>query len=389
MTARLRAGRGRATRPTWPTRALPGALASALALLGAAPADAIDLPAAASGQTTARAGAAGTGEERQTRWHGSTFSFDQSATTQTLHLGGDYQSSNPTYEWWFALRPRYYLRETERDTLAVFGWANLYWELTNSDDTTKQRDPVLGPTYLWATYSRIFRKVGDAKTSAALGPRLTFPTDLPARGSGQLIGVGALGELAQTFAIRGKTSKWFPSGRLALVAYYNHPFSRSTSPVGDIHQLRQDIGGRAVESDVLRGAMNVNHALTVFVSGSAEVFPRFDFAASYVWLNSWVYAPPDVQICITTGCVEPTSVSDPTTYRLSTWIVAALGYKATSEVSLSLGYYNLASQLGPDGQRRNPLWSPNARLFLTATANLDAVYQRLRGHRGGDAGDGS
>src|SRR4051812_24801301 len=32
------------------------------------------------------------------RWHGSTLLFDQSVTSQTIGVGRDYQSYNPTYE---------------------------------------------------------------------------------------------------------------------------------------------------------------------------------------------------------------------------------------------------------------------------------------------------
>ena len=46
-------------------------------------------------------------------------------------------------------------------------------------------------------------------------------------------------------------------------------------------------------------------------------------------------------------------------------------------LALSAGYYNLANQLAPDGTRRDPLWSPSARFFLTVTANLDAIKRRF------------
>ena len=58
------------------------------------------------------------------------------------------------------------------------------------------------------------------------------------------------------------------------------------------------------------------------------------------------------------------------------------------ELELDFGYYNLANALGPDGQQRslfgsnNIWWSPDARLFLSATANLDVLYDDVAGHRG-------
>src|SRR5262245_12688138 len=74
-------------------------------------------------------------EQRPSRWHGSLLLFDQSVTTQTLGAGGDYQSYDPTYEWWIAFKPRYTLFETARNAVSLNLWMNAYLELTNSDST--------------------------------------------------------------------------------------------------------------------------------------------------------------------------------------------------------------------------------------------------------------
>lgn len=330
------------------------------------------------------AGAARGLDERKAvpvRWHGSTLSFDQSATTQTLGVGGDYQSANPTYEWWLAFKPRYFLYEKNADAVSLNLWMNLYLELTNSDTTTRLREWLLGPTYLWATYAHTLRDQRGYRTVVSVGPRLIIPTDKAARDSGQILGAGASAGASQTFPLRGGGARVWRGARLGVSATFLHPFNRATAPVNDgIHQLRQDVAGRTVISDQLRGEMNVKSALSLSVYGEVQVLRRLDLSASYVVLNSWTYAPSDAPICSTlTGCVAPISVDDPTTYRVSTWLTASVGYDVTDELSLSLGYYNLASQIGPDGTRRSPIWSPSARFFLTAVGNLDAIYQRLRG----------
>ncbi len=57
------------------------------------------------------------------------------------------------------------------------------------------------------------------------------------------------------------------------------------------------------------------------------------------------------------------------------------------EIDLSLGYYNLANAIAPDGQRRslfgadNVWWSPDARVFFDITANLDALFDDAVHHR--------
>jgi hypothetical protein len=341
-------------------------------------------PAAGHEATGAESPASVTGLDGQTKqtapspWDGTTLLFDQSVTTQTFHLGGDYQSYDPTYEWWLAFKPRYTVYDHKNDAVSVYLWMNLYLELTNSDTTTTYREPLLGPTWLWATYAHTFREVRDYKTTLSAGPRLTLPTDKGAYDIGQFVGLGAVASVAQTFPLLGKGARALNGARLGLGVIYNHPFDRSTGPVnGDIHQLRDDIGGRPIVSDQLSGQMNQQHSLNLSFFGDLKIARRLELSLSYILLNAWDYAPRATEVCITSGCVTPTSIANPTTYRVNTWLVAALEYGVIEELSVSLGYYNLANQLAPDGTRRDPLWSPTARIFLTLTSNLDAVYRRV------------
>ena len=77
--------------------------------------------------------------------------------------------------------------------------------------------------------------------------------------------------------------------------------------------------------------------------------------------------------------ITPDRLSDPTSFRVAPWVMASLDYDLIDEVGLGIGYYNVTSQIGADAQRRNPLWSPDARFYLTVTANLDALYDTVSG----------
>ncbi|HET6283159.1 MAG TPA: hypothetical protein VFH73_19530 [Polyangia bacterium] len=309
-----------------------------------------------------------------TRWHGSTVLLDQSATTQTVGVGADYQSANPTYEWWMAVKPQYYLRETETRFLRVGLWMNATLEVTNSDTTTRTREVQLGPTYLSLIYGKAIRDWSDRKDyrmAVSIGPRLTLPTEKAAWNSGQLLGAGAIGEISQSFPLRGKQARAFIGGRLALGALYNHSIDRATSPVSsDLRQLRQDIAGRPIVSDQLRGQMNVSDSLTLLATATVQITTRAEASMSYVVGNSWVYAPADGCVQTLTGCVVPATIADPSSYRVSTWLTASASYQVWDALAVSVGYYNRASQIGPDGTRRNPLWSPSARFFLTLIGSL-------------------
>jgi hypothetical protein len=194
-----------------------------------------------------------------------------------------------------------------------------------------------------------------------------------------IVGMGASTGLSQSIPLAGKGARAFNSMSLGLSGNYGHPLNRATTAVNsNLNQERQDVAGRTFPSDQLRAGMNVQHTLNVFATAGLQITPKLGFGLTYVIMNSWVYTPKDVPICVAlTGCAEPLRVNDPQRYRVGTWALASFDYDATDELSLSLGYYNQTNQIGPDGARRSPLWSPDARIFFTLTGNLDAIYDRL------------
>lgn len=339
-------------------------------------------PGAAPGAAATREARRATGSndtERKSPWRGSTLLFDQSVTAQTIGIGKDYQSRNDLYEWWFAFKPRYFLFEKEKEALSLHLWMNLYLELTDSDTTTTRREPVIGPTTLWALYAYTFYERDGYRTAVSVGPRATLPTDRASRNAGQLFGLGAMANATQTVPLAPVGATALTSMRFGFSAIYLHPFNRATTAVnGDIEQPRQDVAGRSIVSDQLRPGMNIANSLTLLFTAGVQLLPRLGFGASYVLGNSWAYAPPSIPICtVQPACTEPTTLGDPPSYRVSTWALASLDYDVVDEATVSLGYYNLTSQIGADGQRRNPLYSPDARFFLTVTGNLDVIYDRV------------
>jgi hypothetical protein len=364
--------------------ALPAAWPAPAAAHGDAPgADAAPPGASITAKASPPSGGAGddAGATPPTRWHGSTLSFDQSMTTQTIGVGGDYQSSDPTYEWWIAFKPRYYLRERPADSLSVNLWMNLYLELTNSDTTTRYHELLLGPTYLWATYARTLRERGEYKTVATIGPRVTIPTDKASRDISEVVGLGVTGGVSQTFRLHGKDARTLRGARLALGVIYNHPFDRTTTATsGELERLRQEVNGLTILDNQTSFEPNVANELTVSTAGDLQILKRLGLSLSFVWLSKWRYAAVKadaIGIADLPNPYPPMTNANPTTYEVHTWLTAAVSYDALDELSLSLGYYNLANQLAPDGTRRSPFWSPSARFFLTATTNLDVLYRRL------------
>ena len=83
--------------------------------------------------------------------------------------------------------------------------------------------------------------------------------------------------------------------------------------------------------------------------------------------------------------IEPDEYEDATNIRVMPWFLVSVDYDLLPEVGLGAGYYNVTNQLGEDGERRSPLWSPEARVFFDITANLDEIYLTIAGKREKDA----
>jgi hypothetical protein len=316
------------------------------------------------------------------RWDGSYVSFDQSATTQTLKLGSDFQSADPVYELWLAVKPQYTFIDKPRDKLSASVWMNAFLELTDSDTTTRTHEVLLGPTFVTVPYvhtlgNRFAGKLADRpgyKTSFSIGPRFILPTDKASWNSGHIISVGVATSVSQAVPLRGDSARFWTDGLLSLGVTGGLPINRATAPVDpNLQQPRQDVAGRLIQSDQLRGQMNAKAYLNLSLAADLHVTHRLSLETSYVILNQWAYAPDASAVCnLLTGCAQPMSIADPSTYRVSTWLTMSMTYDVARHLGLSVGYYNRASQLGPDGQRRSPLWSPEARFFLTLTGTLAA-----------------
>lgn len=314
-------------------------------------------------------------------WRGTTFTFEQSATTQTVGLGDDYISDNPVYELFFSFRPRYYFYDDGKHSFNVNMRFDLTQELTNSDSTTQQREAVFGNIGLNASYGvKLYKNDAGWSTTLNTGPRITLPADKYAYRSGQRLQLGwSLGGM-QALPVAGQNKTWFPTASLNGAVEYRKMFNEATTSVNDdFERQRMDTGLRPLISDQLSPVAKVSDQLTITTGGSLDITSELHLTASYLWILQWTHKFSDATVDIVTGPAPVGSVDDPQTFRVVPWFMASIDYDIIPELGMSLGYYNVTNQIGADGQRRNPLWSPDARVFLDLTANLDEIYKRLAG----------
>jgi hypothetical protein len=376
-----------------PSSASPLALALALAapvVLSAGAARAQGMASAEGGEAAAPESLparprARTIDELANPLRGSTLTLDQSMTTQTAHLEPSPQQSYvPLYELWVSLRPRYWFDRH----LSLRARLDYTKELTNNQSTTDLHEDVFGDVWTDLVYSADLDALWPG-TKVSAGARALWPTSKVSQASGTFVTAGALGSAGHTFRLRGEGAPTLSQFHLGLSLSYLHPFTTATTPTeyGTFSYARTDTDLRPFTSDQIQGQTLVDHTLWIILDGGLQITRRLSLSTDMIFINQWHYTPSDASVLTGTGTVVVPRSSSDTQFTQNTWFLAALDYALVDEVTLTLGYFNLANAIAPDGQRRglfgsdNVWWSPDARVFFDVTANLDALWNDARGRR--------
>jgi hypothetical protein len=324
---------------------------------------------------------------------GSIFIFDQSITTSTADVGLQTpQSQVPLYEWWMSLRPRWNFN----DHLRVQARLDYYKEFTNAEQTTNRDEDVFGDLWTDLIYSTPLATEGTWKnTKVSLGARALWPTSKISQAAGIYTTLGATAGISQKFMIRGSDAPVLNSARLGLSFTYLHPFSDSTTPNNPNFQYtRVDTDLRAFTSNQITGQTLSANTLYGILDAGLDITPKLSATLDFILINQWHYAPTSACVQIATGPACPPRINDQQ-YTQQGWVLLSADYEIIPELSVGLGYYNLANTIAPDGTVRtlfgggehSLLWSPDARFFLDLTANLDHIFEDFTGTYKSKPGD--
>jgi len=320
------------------------------------------------------------------RWRGTSLTLDNSFTTQTIGIGGDLISDNPTYEMALILRPRFYLLDGDTHSIYATARLDLSREFTNADSTTRDQETLIGNIPLDIFFATKLYQSGATVTGLRVGPRVVFPANKYTYRGGTRLRVGGSLALSQSFPLAGADASWFPTASLrAGLSYLKYINASTTSTNSSFSRERQDASGRTFVSNQFSSGAKVNHELTPLVGASLDFTSSLHLSIDYTWIQQWIYGFGDTQVATTSGMVTPNRISDPQTYRVVPYFMVGVDYDLLREVGLGIGYYNSANQIGPNGERRNPFWSPDAHFFIDITANLDQIYQSAAGKRSDNA----
>lgn len=332
----------------------------------------------ADGGTTTSAPAA-PAAERKVPFERSELNWVHSTTTQTLGVGADYQSENPTYEQLLDSRPRYYFYDDGTDAFSARARVLAFTELTNSDYTSERGEILLDDTLLSFVWGHEFIGGVEDRLALAVGPQFVVPTSQASYESGVILRVGPGVALEHAFPLR-PSEDFFQRGKVGFRSYYHYQFSRANVPESSsLNRARLAVDGHSAPNDQLRGGALAEHQILFHPIGEFEVFrdriavkfeAGVDLQLRHPLLRSEVCGTVD------TGCVEPSALEDAQESTLFTYLNLELSaYVVGDWLSLALGYENFASAIGEDGQRRSPLWSPSTRFNLIVGVALDELYR--------------
>lgn len=319
--------------------------------------------------------------DQRLKWHDTRFIWDHSATTQTLGIGSDVQSRNPTYEMSFRILPRFYLWERPGSNLSVRGDIQLIREFTNSDVTTRRGEWTFTDGELSLLLIETLRDDPRTMTNLVVrAPWVRLPTSKASYRSGRLVSTGLSVGLDQALPFREDPG---PLSMLLLrprFAYLYH-FSRTTVPTNDeIDRVRLMPGGTSLPSDQLSGTAFPEHELALALRAETEVIKDLGFAVDLGMRYARRHALSETEICgvVVTGCVRVKPSEDAPRWGVATLFSAGFSYGLGHGFELYTSYSNFTGQLGANGQRRNFFYSPDARVSLSLGIVLDEIFTQLR-----------
>ncbi|HTU63179.1 MAG TPA: hypothetical protein VMF89_32185, partial [Polyangiales bacterium] len=317
------------------------------------------------------------------RFHDSWFVLDASTTTQTLGVGADYQSKNPTAEMMFRLLPRFYLRDEPRWNMAVRTDLRLIREFTNSDTTAERGQWDLVDAPIWLATGVILDPRVRRKSEFILRlPYIVAPISRASYSGRRGWGLGAGVELIQKIPALGKGSTFLPQFSLWPTLFYNYRFAGdNVATSSDTTRTRLDPSGQAISSNQLNGSALPQHEVAASLRFDTYITQDLVLITQVSGRYARRYALNDsTPICnVTTGCVDVPLRNNASRWDVVTLFVAELWYQVSPYLNVGGGYQNQAPQLGADGQRRNFFYSPEARGSVAAIIVLDTLYDALAG----------
>ncbi|MBL8718166.1 MAG: hypothetical protein JNL79_19450 [Myxococcales bacterium] len=322
-------------------------------------------------------------------FRGSILILDQSMTAVSFSKGAQLTPQS-LYEWWISPRVNYNFESVKG--LRVTLRQDVFKEWTNTqDDFQYKNEWRYTDTWMSAGYGMPLKMISD-RTRLGLGVTFRPGISKSSRVAGQYFTLGPSANISHSFELAGEKARFFKSLNVSASGLYQHAFTKCNTAcnLGDDNlQGRMNANGQVVQDSQVRFGTLTGNTLLSALNFGVEIMDHLEFDFSAIYISSFSYAPS--QATLADGTVVPRSEAD-TRLRQSSWYLLMLNYGVTKELDLTLGYYNFSNVLQPNGNYRNPFYSPDgARFFFDVIIHLDAVWDDITGadKKKGGKGTGS
>lgn len=324
-------------------------------------------------------------------WNGATGQWEQ----RSGYIGNE----DDFYSQSFTFRPAFFLYRNDTHQVRALANITVNTELTNSNSTTKERQPDFFdiPITIADTISLAGWGGGSGASAAAIArdPTLAgapeyklwgvisaqalLPASRASREGGMYMGTSLGLGLRQQIKLFGSSSDYLGNVTFTLSETWQHQFWRaSTRTKPDLNIPRQTGGGDRLLSDQLSpGAVVENrlmHTLAMFlpIYGDLMMFSSFQ-----VW-NDFPYQlnGTDCDYTVNWGECQSAGPAD-SKMRATSIFDLSLYYQILPELGVDVGYSNWSGQLGENGQYRNPFYSPSSSFYADVYVFLDQVVKRV------------
>jgi hypothetical protein len=331
------------------------------------------------------------------RWRGTNVSWNHAVTTTAVGIGRDnIGSEGEQYTQGLSATLNYFLIEPKDSAGKSRGYSlrvatSLAFdvELTDSDVTNTKHEPQMRDIPLSFVLSKPLWTSENKEwaLSSAFNASGIFPTSPVSRGQGMYFAASPRASVFLQVPVLGNKSSFLKNILVGGGVRYDHRFMRATVPTNpDLERPRQATTGQVFLSDQLSGgsvdADSFRWSTFAFLGEKVfggDLWASVGVGMAYQFLNEFGTSGNGCDVTIATGCAQALRQDDASTTRYATSFGVSVSYFPTAEFGVSLGYDNVAGQLGLDGKRRNFFYSPDAQFSASVVVSPDAIYERITG----------
>jgi hypothetical protein len=305
-------------------------------------------------------------EQQLVPYRGTSIIYENSFTAISLDPNYD-PDYNPSYVMSFAFNPRYYIY----DQLSARLGFSVDQELTDSDMTQSQYEPVISDISLGFTYSP-FYTIPVLELKLGAGVSFGFPTSKMSQARTLYFSLSPSLSIRRGFDVLGGL-------QLSYNFRYTKNFNKYTGSVSEdsLFPCPSTLADRTECFNMGRRnpSMSFNNSFDVQIYWLDRLYTSLSFG-----INSTLLYPVEEATAETLGgpvSVDPSAEN--TDYRGSFSYGLEVGYDAWDFLSFALGVSTSNSQLRDDGTYYEPFFNRYSTIYFDIALSVDGLVQTIQG----------